>query len=90
MCYNCGCEIPDDNMGDVNNITNSTFHHMAEHMGKKDEDVKRMVYDMLKNNQPIEDEHLKEMFEKAAKASVQSIDEAKQNTLHLLKQQFGG
>jgi hypothetical protein len=48
MCYNCGCGIPNDNLGDPKNITNKTF-------------------------------------EEAAKAAGQSVDEAKRNTLALLK-----
>jgi len=48
MCYNCGCQNPDDDMGHPDNITEDTF-------------------------------------EKAAKAWGQSVDEAKRNTLELLK-----
>lgn len=48
MCYNCGCGLPNDNLGDPRNITNKTF-------------------------------------EEAAKAADQSVDEAKRNTLALLK-----
>ncbi len=52
MCYNCGCGIADDDMGDANNVTSETF-------------------------------------EKAAKASGQSIEEAKKQTLMLLKKELG-
>lgn len=48
MCYNCGCEMPDNDMGDAKNLTNKTF-------------------------------------EEAAKAAEQSVEEAKRNTLELLK-----
>jgi len=48
MCYNCGCQMPDNDMGDPKNITDKTF-------------------------------------EDAAKASEQSVEEAKRNTLELLK-----
>ncbi len=50
MCYNCGCGMPDNEMGSPKNITNKTF-------------------------------------EEAAKAAGQSVEEAKKNTLELLKQQ---
>ncbi len=52
MCYNCGCEMPDDDMGNPKNITTKTF-------------------------------------EEAAKASNQSVEEAKSETLKLLKKQLG-
>ena len=51
MCYNCGCEMPDNDMGNPKNITNKTF-------------------------------------EEAAKAADQPVDEAKRNTLELLKSQI--
>lgn len=52
MCYNCGCGMPDDDMGNPKNITDKTF-------------------------------------EEAAKASNQSMKEAKKNTLELLKKELG-
>jgi len=52
MCYNCGCGMPDNDMGDPKNITNKTF-------------------------------------EEAAKAVKQSLEEAKINTLELLKKVLG-
>lgn len=52
MCYNCGCQMPDNDMGDPKNITNKTF-------------------------------------EEAATASGQSVGEAKENTLELLKSVLG-
>lgn len=52
MCYNCGCGVADDDMGDPNNLT-------------------------------------AEDFKKAAAASNQSIEEAKRETLKLLKKELG-
>jgi hypothetical protein len=90
MCYNCGCHNSYDDMGHPNNITEETFIHMAEHAGKSVEQIKSDVYHLLekelKDNKKIkEDPHLTEMFEKAAKAWGQSIDEARKNTFNLLK-----
>ena len=48
MCYNCGCGVPDNEMGDPRSITDKTF-------------------------------------EEAAKAAEQTVEEAKKNTLELLK-----
>lgn len=87
MCYNCGCQNPQDNMGDANNITNQTFIHLSNHWGKSLEETQMTVLKMLETSDKTleEDEHLKEMFEKASKAWGQSVDEAKKNTLELLK-----
>ena len=30
MCYNCGCEMPDNDMGNPKNITNKTFEEAAK------------------------------------------------------------
>jgi hypothetical protein len=37
MCYNCGCGMPNNDMGNPKNITNQTFDEAAKAMG---EDVK--------------------------------------------------
>lgn len=52
MCYNCGCGMPHDDMGDPHNITEKTF-------------------------------------EEAAKASGQSVEQAKKETLAMLQKQLG-
>ncbi len=90
MCYNCGCQNPDDDMGDVNNITNSTLHHVAEHWGKSFEEARLTLLQALENqdNKILEDSHIKEMFASAAKSWGQSVDEAKKNTLSLLKKEI--
>ena len=84
MCYNCGCRNPDDDMGHPDNITEDSLQHLSEHWGKSLQETKLQVLKMLEENK-IEDPHLVEMFEKAAKAWGQSTDEAKENTLSLLK-----
>jgi len=52
MCYNCGCGMPDDDMGNPDNIT-------------------------------------EENIKKAAKASNQSVEDAKKNILAELQKQMG-
>ena len=37
MCYNCGCGMPNNDMGDPKNITSRTFEDAAKAM---DQDVK--------------------------------------------------
>lgn len=94
MCYNCGCELADDDMGHPDNITNQTLHHVAEHEGVTFEEIQHMVYDNLKREvvggeEVSWDAHLTEMFEKAAEASQQEVLDAKINTFELLKKEIG-
>lgn len=90
MCYNCGCQNPDDDMGHSDNITTQTLKHLSEHWGKSLEETKRLVLKALETEDKIlqEDHHLKEMFEKAAKAWGQSADQAKENAQALLKKEL--
>lgn len=85
MCYNCGCEAPDDDMGHHDNITNHTFHHLGERLGKSEQEAKEMVLAALENNTIEQNPDLVQMFAKAAAAEGQSVDEAKRETLRLLK-----
>ena len=88
MCYNCGCSLPDDNMGSDDNITTKSFEHIAKEEGKSVEQVQKEVYQMLKNGR-ITSSHVTEMFIKASKVWGQSIEEAEKNTKELLEQQLG-
>jgi protein-tyrosine-phosphatase len=55
MCYNCGCGIPDDDMGvgsagvDPNgkSITNKTFEEAAKSQGMSVEDAKKFTLEQL-------------------------------------------
>lgn len=56
MCYNCGCGMPDDDMGqgsagvDPNgkSITNKTFKAAADSQGMSEEDAKKYTLELLK------------------------------------------
>ena len=48
MCYNCGCEMPDNDMGDRKNITNKTFEEAANAAGQSPEEAKKNVLRLLK------------------------------------------
>lgn len=89
MCYNCGCQNPEDDMGHADNITVHTLEHLANHWGKSLQDIKLVLLEALETEDKIlnEDEHLREMFAKAAKAWGQSVDQAKKNTYVLLKKE---
>ena len=90
MCYNCGCFNPTDDMGSPDNITENTLMHVSEHWGTSLGATKKILLGFLETNDKKleEDEHLKEMFEKAAKAWGQLVTEAKKNTYNLLKDQI--
>lgn len=54
MCYNCGCEIPDDDMGrgvlskGGASLVDEDFTHMATKWGMTIEDAKKNTYKLLK------------------------------------------
>lgn len=52
MCFNCGCEIPDDNMGKPDakgaSLTDLSFQEMANEWGMTIEETKENVYELLK------------------------------------------
>ena len=48
MCYNCGCGMPDNDMGNPKNITDKTFEEAAKAVGQSAEDAKRKTLELLK------------------------------------------
>jgi hypothetical protein len=50
MCYNCGCKMPDNDMGDPKNITNKTFKEAAEAAGQSEEEAKRNTLELLQKS----------------------------------------
>ena len=47
MCYNCGCQMPDNDMGNPKNITNKTFEEAAKAAGQSIEDAKANAAELL-------------------------------------------
>jgi hypothetical protein len=47
MCYNCGRQMPDDEMGDPKNITNKTFEEAAKAAGQSPEEAKQNTLELL-------------------------------------------
>ena len=47
MCYNCGCQMPNNDMGKEENITNATFKDAAEAMGTSEEEAKRNALELI-------------------------------------------
>lgn len=52
MCFNCGCDIPDDNMGQPDmtgaSLTEKSFEEMALKWNMTVEEAKKNVYKILK------------------------------------------
>lgn len=47
MCYNCGCQMPNNDMGNPKNITNKTFEEAAEAMGQSVKESKKNALELL-------------------------------------------
>lgn len=47
MCYNCGCGMPNNDMGKAENITNEKFEKAANAMGVSLEESWRNARDLL-------------------------------------------
>jgi hypothetical protein len=47
MCYNCGCGMPNNDMGNPDNITNKTFDEAAKAMNQASKDAKKNTHDLL-------------------------------------------
>ena len=47
MCYNCGCKMPNNDMGKAENITNQKFQQAAQAMGMTDEESKKNALELL-------------------------------------------
>lgn len=48
MCYNCGCQMPDNDMGKPSNITNKTLEAAAKGEGQSVEQARKNALDLLK------------------------------------------
>lgn len=47
MCYNCGCKMPNEKHGKLENIVNEDFHKAAEAMGMSYEDTLKNVRELI-------------------------------------------
>lgn len=48
MCYNCECQMPNDDMGNPKNITNKTFQEAAAASNQSIEEAKKNTFELLK------------------------------------------
>lgn len=92
MCYNCGCHIPDDDMGHPDNITTLSFKTLGKKVAKKESETRQWVFEYLEAqyNDPEAalNSDVEEMFVKASKAWGQSIKDAKKQTLNMLRSEM--
>lgn len=56
MCYNCGCQMPNNDMGKPENITNETFKNASEVMGMSVRESRKNVLDLLEKVLAVRDE----------------------------------
>lgn len=47
MCYNCGCGMPNNDMGNPKNITNKTFEEASQAMEQTVEESKKNAQKLL-------------------------------------------
>ena len=47
MCYNCGCGMPNNDMGKPENITTKTFEAAAKAMGQSTKDARENAHELL-------------------------------------------
>lgn len=52
MCYNCGCDLPEDNMGKPDmtgaSLTKKSFDEMAKKWNMPTEEAQKNVYKLLR------------------------------------------
>ena len=48
MCYNCGCGMPNNDMGNPKNITNKNFQEAAEAMGQDAKEAKQNTQELIR------------------------------------------
>lgn len=77
-------------MGSADNITENTLAHLSLHWNKPLPETKLKLLKLLETQDQTldKDHHLKELFEKAARAWGQPVEEAKKNTYTLLKKEL--
>ena len=56
MCYNCGCQMPNNDMGNPKNITNKTFEEAAEAMEQSVKESKQNALELLEKVLAVKEE----------------------------------
>jgi hypothetical protein len=95
MCYNCGCEMPDDPMGqghaltepEGKSITDHTFQHLSNDWNMDESQVKELVYGMLigEKQDPVKQKFMDHLYEVAGESQGMTKQQAMDETKRLLK-----
>ena len=56
MCYNCGCGMPNNDMGNPKNITNRTFEEAAKTMEQSTSESKKNALELLEKVLSVKEE----------------------------------
>lgn len=99
MCYNCGCGLPHDDMGqghaeldpDGKSITEETFEKLAEKWGMDKHAVQVQVLNSLtgKEHDGEKTHYMEHLYEHAAESQGMTVYQAKEEVIKLLKKQLG-
>lgn len=57
MCYNCGCQMPDNDMGNPKNITTKTFEEAAKASNQSVEEALKNTHELLHHELGLEHDH---------------------------------
>lgn len=96
MCYNCGCGLPDDDMGvghalaepNGKSLTDKSFKILSEKWNVSENEAKKITLELLtgeKNDIDLKSE-LNSLMDEAAKSQGMTIEESQDETIKLLKQ----
>ncbi len=85
MCYNCGCRILEDDMGNPANIHTAMLEELSEKWQLDLAEVKKLFLDYTEGKEIGEKQvELEIIFNKAAAAWGQPLEDAKKNTAKIL------
>ena len=56
MCFNCGCQMPNNDMGKPENITNETFQKAAAAMGMSIKESRENALELLEKLLAVQEE----------------------------------
>lgn len=86
MCYNCGCGLPDDDMGSTDNVTGQTIKQLAKEWQKSEPETKSVLLEWAENSTSHpHDPELLSLVQKASNTMGQTVEESKHNIIALLK-----
>jgi len=99
MCYNCGCGLPHDDMGqghaeleaDGKSITDETFTKLGEKWGMDKHSVQVLILNSLtgKEADAKKSQYMEHLYEHAADSQGMTVKQTKEEVVKLLKKELG-